>query len=109
MIGKQGRSDHLQGEATNDQNSVVRRSGWAARRIVFQHTCKRPRRRAAFWWSFLLLPGTAIQGRRSYRRIPWSVRLLAGANIRRKWWTNYWSPGRIGLRSGLPEIIRGLS
>jgi hypothetical protein len=87
----------------------MRRSGRAARRIVFQCVCKRTRRRAAYWRSFILLPGTAIQGRRSDWRISRSVRLLAGANIRREWRTDYRSPGRIGLCSGLPEIIRGLS
>ena len=98
---------NLQGEATNEQNSVMRRSGWAACRIILHRFCKGTWWRATFWRSFFHLSGTAIQVRRSYWRISRSVRLLAGANVRRKWWTNYRSSGRIGLRSRLPEITMG--
>src|SRR6266851_8933782 len=87
----------------------MRRSAWAARRIAFQRTCEGTRREHG---SFLLLPGTPIQGswRSSYHwtycRISRGVRLRAGTSVHRKWWTHYRKPGRIDLRPGIPEIAQ---
>src|SRR5260370_31645617 len=73
-----------QGEANNDQNTVVGRSGWAARRIILQRICEGTRR----YGSFLRLPRTTIQssGRRTRTcRRSGSLRLLARAAVRSKW------------------------
>jgi hypothetical protein len=76
-----------QGEASDDKNSVVQRSGWAADRIIVR-ACRgrtRPRRHARHR-RFLLRSRTRNQNRRSrVCRRTRSIGLRAGTTVHRQW------------------------
>lgn len=102
---KQGRCRSTR-EATNDQNSILRRSGWAACRIVFHRICKESGR-GTQRRSFQFVAGTTIQV--SYRRTRYrtsrSVRLRARTIVQRTCTHYHNRPWRIGLCPRLPQII----